>query len=243
MESHSAARTILLSLLLTMGSSIGLHALTFSLAGNWNSSADVATDEWSYGTFTTAGNPSTFVVPADKTNSGSTENFWTFPPAGGEPADPNVEKNLTGSAIFTAGAEFLPGTVSFGPFQGPAVAQFIAPTAGVYDITATFTTDQIRSGTSDGTTGYVYVGGALKYSHALSDPGHAQFGTAETLAPTDFTLTAGEKVDFVLGGGAFTSEVDATLTELPEPSVYAMMSVAGLLLFWGLRCRNASVQA
>jgi len=124
------------------------------------------------------------------------------------------------------------------------VAQFIAPTAGTYDITATFTTDQIRStsSTTDGTTAYVYVGGVQKFDQALSDPNHAQFGTPETLAPIAFTLTAGEKIDFVVGGGAYTTEVDATLTELPEPSTFAMMGFAGVMLFCGLRRKSGLLQ-
>jgi hypothetical protein len=239
MTSSSTLRLPALSLFVALASMAGLHATTtFSLANNFNSSSDSAANEWAYGTFTTAdktvANPLGFNVPGSLTHSGSTstEFFWTFPPSGDEPSDPNIEKNFSGSAVTTAGADFRAGTVSFGPFDGPAVAQFTAPYAGLYDISVTFQTDQIRSGTSDTTTGYLYVGGvAVSNTGALQDPNHAQFGTAVTLTD-DVALVQGETVDFALGGtssAAFTTEVDATLT-VPEPSTYAMMTLAALLL-------------
>jgi hypothetical protein len=122
------------------------------------------------------------------------------------------------------------------------VAQFIAPATGVYDISATFQTDQIRgSEESDGTTGYVYVGGTNEFTQELLDPGASQFGTAATF-DENFTLSVGEKVDFVVGNGAFTTRVDATLTELPEPSTWALlMGGLGLLAFWRKRTRRALI--
>jgi hypothetical protein len=237
MQSKFALRTPALSLFVALASMAGLHATTtFSLVSNFDTTSDSAANEWAYGTFTladkTVANPLGFNVPSSLTHSGTTssEFFWTFPPSGGETSDPNIEKNFSASNVLTAGAEFRPGTVSFGPYQGPAVAQFTAPYAGLYDISVTFQTDQIRgTETSDGTTGYLYVGGvAAKNTGVLQDPGHAQFGTAVTLTD-DVSLVKGETVDFALSGGAFTTEVDATLT-VPEPSTYAMMMLAALLL-------------
>jgi hypothetical protein len=138
--------------------------------------------------------------------------------------------------------------VSFGPYQGPAVAQFTAPAAGLYDISATFQTDQERGNEpdGDGTTGYVYVGGIEAFSQTLLDPGNAQFGTAANYSVNDVTLGAGEKVDFVVGSngngpGAYTTQVDATLTELPEPSTYAMMLGGLALLGFCVRRKSALV--
>jgi len=205
--------------LLIVGSA---RAQTYSLAGGWNSSSDVATNIWSYGTFSSG---TAFVVPSTATNSGSTVNFWDFPPSGAtDKSDPNIEKNISSSTSTSSNIDFRAGTVSFGPYQGPAVAQFIVPTTGLYSLSATFQTDQIRAGsTSDGTTAYVYVGGMDDYSQALSDPGSAQFGTAATYVASLLALSAGEKVDFAVGGGAFTTEVDATLTVVPEPPAWAML--------------------
>jgi hypothetical protein len=237
MTSSSSFRLPALFLFVALASISGLHATTtFSLAGNFDTTSDSAANEWAYGTFTsvddTLANPQGFNVPSSLAHSGSTssEFFWTFPPSGGETSDPNIEKNFSGSTVSTAGAKFLSQTVSFGPYQGPAVAQFTVPYAGVYDISVTFQTDQIRgTETSDGTTGYLYVGGvAAKNTGILQDPGHVQFGTAVTLTD-DVSLVKGETVDFALSGGAFTTEVDATLT-VPEPSTYAMMTLALLLL-------------
>jgi hypothetical protein len=210
---------LLAGALLALGSA---RAQTYSLANNWNSSSDVATNLWSYGTFSSG---TTFVVPSTAANSGSTVNFWDFPPVGdSDTADPNIEKNISSSAFISSNADFRAGTVSFGPFQGPAVAQFIVPTAGLYSISATFQTDQIRGGsTGDGTTAYVYVGGTDEYTQLLSDPGSAQYGTAVTYSANSLALSAGETVDFAVGGGAFTTEVDATLTAAPEPPAWAML--------------------
>jgi hypothetical protein len=216
---------LLAGVLLAAGSA---NAQTYSLADDWNSGSDVASNQWSYGTFSSG---TTFVVPSTAANSGSTVNFWTFPPVGdSDTADPNIEKNISSSAYISSNVDFRAGTVSFGPFQGPAVAQFIAPTTGLYSISATFQTDQIRAGsTGDGTTAYVYVGGLDKYTQLLSDPGSAQYGTAVTYSASSLALSAGEAVDFAVGGGAFTTEVDATLSVVPEPSAWAML-LGGLAL-------------
>jgi hypothetical protein len=116
-----------------------------------------------------------------------------------------------------AQVEWLPGTVSFGPYQRPSVARYKAPATGHYTITASFQTDQIRgTETSDGTTGYVYEGNTNVFSQLLMDPGAAQFGTIASYSATNVALTAGETVDFVVGGGAFTTQVGATVT-LTEP--------------------------
>jgi hypothetical protein len=181
MTSSSPFRLPVLSLFVALASMTGLHATTtFSLANNFDTASDSVANEWAYGTFTsmddTLANPLGFNVPSTLTHSGSTssEFFWVFPPSGGETSDPNIEKNFSGSSVLNSNADFRAGTVSFGPYQGPAVAQFTAPYAGVYDISVTFQTDQIRgTETSDGTTGYLYVGGvAAKNTGILKDPGH-----------------------------------------------------------------------
>jgi hypothetical protein len=203
-----------------------LPAQTFSLAGNWNFTSDSAANEWAYGTFNSS---NAFVIPATITKSGTSEEFWTFPPAAGG-SDPNIEKNTTSADIISSTSntklDFRPGTVSFGPYHGPAVAQFSAPAAGFFDITATFQTDQTRGNAGDGTAGSVYINGVETYFQTLSDPNGDQFGTPVTYSAKNIVLTSGEKVDFVVGGGLFTTEVDATLMEVPEPSI-------GLLLLGG----------
>jgi hypothetical protein len=213
---------------------IGVQAAppVFSLAGNFDTTSDVATNEWSYGVFNGLTNVGSYNVPTGTHYSAGSLDSWNLTSG----TDPNIEKNVTSSNVYGSAIDWRPGTVSFGPYQGPAVAQFIAPTTELYNISATFQTDQIRgSETSDGTNGYVYVGGIQVYEQELSDPGAAQFGTAVTYTANDILLTAGEKIDFAVGGGAFTTEVDATLSELPEPSAWAMMALTGLLLASGLR--------
>lgn len=219
------------------------RAQTYSLANDWNSSSDVATNTWSYGTFSSG---TTFVVPGTKSNNGGYPvDFWEFPPMNAsDQVDPNIEKNISNSDYTNSNSDvdFRVGTVSFGPYQGPAVAQFIVPTTGLYSISATFQTDQIRgSSTGDGTTAYVYVGGTNDYTQLLSDPGSAQYGTAVTYSASGLALTAGETVDFAVGGGAFTTEVDATLTAAPEPPAWIMLLGALALAAFAARRRGILV--
>ena len=212
--------------------SVAAHAQTYSLAGGWNATVDSASNMWAYGTF---GSGSLFTVPGSIANNGSsTLNLWSFPPTGDtDRADPNIEKNLSSTDYLSSNVDFRPGTVSFGPYQGPAVAQFTAPSAGLYTISATFQTDQIRTTmtgapiTGDGTTAYVYIGGVSLTPIPLADPGGAQFGTAVSFPTSTVALLAGETVDFAVGGGAFTTQVDATLSVVPEPSTWAL-TFAGL---------------
>ncbi len=186
---------------------------TNDLAKGFNNVSDSTANTWCYGTYTSLTSPSTFTIPSTASYDGGTgEVSWSYPPSPGG-SDPNIEKNLSSSAIVSNGVEWLPGTVSFGPFQGPSVARFKAPVAGHYTIAATFQTDQIRgSQTSDGTTAYVYVGTTSKLAQQLTDPGSAQFGTPVTYNVTNVSLTAGQTVDFAVGGGAFTTQVSASVT-------------------------------
>jgi hypothetical protein len=206
--------------------------IVYDLATDFNTTpgTDVATNIWAYGTFTTdPGTPSTFNVPSTinfNTSAVPGVDIWFFPPVGnGDPSDPNVEKNVTGSDTNPFGIDWRAGKVSFGPFHGPAVAQFTAPTTGLYNISAAFQTDQVNVLP----TAYVYIGNTNVFTQTLADPGNAQFGTIASFAQNYVTLSAGETVDFVVGAGLSTTQVDATLTLVPEPSTWAMM-LAGLAL-------------
>jgi hypothetical protein len=242
MKSSSKIVPVLLSSLLALASSVALHATTFSLAGDWNASSDSASNLWAYGTFTSdPGSPATFYVPSD-VNYNTTDvpgvGIWFFANTGpgDDGSDPNIEKNVTGSDVDGApGPDWLAGKVSFGPFLGPAVAQFTVPTTGVYDISATFQTDEVNTLP----TAYVYVGSSNVFDQALADPGNAQFGTAAVYTGSDIALTAGETVDFEVGQGLSTTQVDATLTLVPEPSACALVGLGALVLVWRLRRKSA----
>lgn len=184
---------------------------TYDLSANFNLSSDSTSNVWAYGTYSSLTSPSTFNIPTTITFSNSSGlAMWNFPPPGMQ-TDPNVEKNTTASPIFGAQIEWLPGTVSYGPYQGPSVSRFTAPRSGHYNISASFQTDQIRGNTGDGTTAYVYVGSTNAFTQVLSDPGIAQFGTPASYSAANVPLTAGETIDFVVGNGAFTTQVGATL--------------------------------
>jgi hypothetical protein len=239
MKPFSKIVPVLLSSLLVLASSLALHAATtYSLAGDWNASSDSASNLWAYGTFTAdPGLPATFYVPTD-INYNTTDvpglGIWFFANTGpgADGSDPNIEKNVTGSDVGGAPSpDWLAGEVSFGPFLGPAVAQFTVPTTGLYDISARFQTDEVNTLP----TAYVYIGALNVFDQPLSDPGNAEFGTAAPFAMNDVALIAGETVDFEVGNGLSTTQVDAELTLVPEPSICAMVGLGALVLVWRFR--------
>jgi alpha-tubulin suppressor-like RCC1 family protein len=194
----------------------------FDLAKDFNTSADSASNTWAYGTYSDPSTPSTFNVPSSAVYSTILNGvgLWGFPPpVPDEQSDPNIEKNLTSSPIVAYGIDWLPGQVSFGPYQGPSVARFTAPGTGLYNIKAVFQTNQQRNTNNDGTTAYINVGNTNVYTQNLDDPGTAQFGAAQSYSSSNVSLNAGETVDFVVGGGAFTTQVGATITEIIPPSL------------------------
>jgi len=217
------------------------RAQTYDLAADFNLTSDSAANLWAYGTFSSLTDPSTFNIPGTINFSATAVpgiDIWFFPPSGsGDTSDPNVEKNVTSSDINPFGIDWRAGTVSFGPFQGPSVARFTAPTAGVYDISAAFQTDQVNVLP----TAYVYIGNTNVFTEGLSDPGNAQFGTIAPFALNDVTLSAGETVDFVVGNGLSTTEVDASLMLVPEPSIYAMLAGGLISLGFLIRRKGASI--
>jgi hypothetical protein len=195
---------------------------------DYTNTTDTASDVWQFGTLSyVSGNP----VPGTVGTAGVA---YTNPAGNLEDinvtSDANVVLNPTTSSSYTGFASvWNPGAVLFGPFGGPTVAQFTAPAAGLYDISASFTTDQTSNASP---IAYVYVGAANELTYQLIDPSNAQFGTPKNFTDNSVALIAGETIDFVVYGGDTNNkntQVDATVTELPEPSTYAMM-LAGLAL-------------
>jgi hypothetical protein len=135
------------------------------------------------------------------------------------------------------------GHFNFGPGNAPtnldSTVRFTAPTAGLYTVTLTF---------SDGTPGtattdvHLVENGTSLFSGTIT-PGPT---TATYSTPTPLTLAFGATLDFVVGNGGNgyggdTTSLVATITEIPEPSTYALM--LGGLAFLGLCVRRKTLRA
>jgi hypothetical protein len=131
--------------------------------------------------------------------------------------DPNVVFNPANDAI------------NFGPGNSPAntqgldsVIRFTAPSAGLYNVALTFSN---ASGVATTDVHFVENGTSLFDSY-ININGGGQTATYANVFPLN--LAAGAELDFVVGNGGNTYGGDttgliATITELPEPSTYAML--------------------
>lgn len=148
--------------------------------------------------------------------------------------DPNVIYNSSASTIST-GSEYGDITfnsheLTFGPFLGPTVARFTAATAGTYDISALFTPVQVANSTPNY---YVFINGVVSSALASS----SYIGSTY--------LNAGGTIDFVVFGGNSnnkTTQVDATVTAVPEPATWAMSGLATILVTGAVTRRKRKSQ-
>jgi hypothetical protein len=113
-----------------------------------------------------------------------------------------------------------------------SVVRFVAPTAGIYNLSS----DWIRKGTSSNSVGapdirvYIFRSGSTT---ALFD-GNYDFNVMGSFLANGLMLTANETIDFRVGGlGQRNGDVtisNITLTAVPEPSSLTVVSgvVAGL---------------
>ena len=216
----------------------------YDLANDWSNISNPS-GTWTYGHYTSGLDPSTF---SSFTNSGPNGTFaslqvWDT----GSAADPNIIKN-TGADVDTtplfSNILFTAGNVTLGPFNGPTVARWIAPIAGTFFADASFATVQEGNSTPNA---YISLNGA-----AVIDLGAVANGLVGNSIPlglsglsTDYTNTIavamGDYVDFIVWGANAnnkTTQVSATLTQVPEPSTLALLG-AGLLGLFMRRKRVA----
>jgi hypothetical protein len=194
---------------LVIGSASTANADPFSLAANWSNTND-GSNSWLYGRYTSASvpDPTTFVkFPTYDLTWATGMGFWRTPSS----IDPNIEKNLTAGELSPCcGLTFAPGEVAFGPYLGPAVARWTAPTSGLYDIGAAFKTIQT---VNDSPNAYVYWGTTQLFNQTATASGINYAGSVNMLA--------GQTIDFFVWGGNTnnkTTQVDATITAVPEPA-------------------------
>jgi hypothetical protein len=168
---------------------------------------------WSYGKYDAGLDPTSFSpFTAYRLILGSLSEYYNGPD------DPNIIKNIGTSHVLIYGIDFQPNTVDFGPYLGPAVARWTAPSAGIFQVDAVFATVQGINGAPDA---YVYDATTL-YDLGLVPA----FGVDTVEYHQTLTLAADQSIDFVVWGGNKTTEVSATITQVPEPSLMLLLGIA-----------------
>jgi hypothetical protein len=211
---------LLALMLLSIGSAATVQAQTWNLASNF-SNTNGGSNRWSYGFYTAGLSPSSF--SAFSTYQLRDDNRLATWYQGGN-VDPNIQKNVTTSAYLQPGTDitFNPGEVTFGPFRGPTVARWTAVEGGVFNISAMFQTVQTRNGAPNA---YVY-GNTQELFFQTVTPTGVSWSSAGPV-----TLAANEWIDFVVWGNDQnnkTTQVQATITAVPEPGAFVLV-LTGLL--------------
>jgi hypothetical protein len=211
---------LLALMLLSIGSTATVQAQTWNLANDF-SSTNGGSSRWSYGYYTSGLSPSSFTAFSTyELRDGDTLATWY---RGSNNVDPNIQKNVTTSAYLHPGSgiTFNPGEVTFGPLGGPTVARWTAIEGGVFNISAMFKWVQTQNAAPNA---YVY-GNTQQWFSQVTETG-VSWSSAGPV-----TLAANESIDFVVWGGGHenkTTQVQATITAVPEPGAFVLV-VTGLL--------------
>ena len=206
---------------------LGLAALpaaaqTYSAANDFSDTSITGVSSngaWNYGYETTLGGAltlynETFPLTMDIRGLQSTN----------LPGDPSVFKNFSNHTATDSDISLAPGQLAFhpGPTGQYSVVRFIAPQAGIYDLTGSFS-----SATTVGATTDVHIlDNSITllplYSGEIPSPSPADLQFSKSLV-----LASGDTIDFIVGEGtdgnyiSDTTGLDATLTVAPEPSQVA----------------------
>jgi hypothetical protein len=168
-----------------------INAQTFNLADDWSNTLN-PNGVWSFGESPTQGGLVTLYTVLGSHPSGLVE--WIR--AIGTP--PAVTYNPTATPIVISTVRWEPGETSFhpGPSNERSVVRFTAPSAGGYDVSATFSGgDFIGPTTSDV---HVLINGLEVFGTQING-----FGPPSAKSySASCTLSAGDTVEFVVGVGA-----------------------------------------
>lgn len=217
---------------------VGLALCSLALPAQAETVYDVADDfstsgnpsrAWSYGLFSTshpftpmncgrtwAGRNASYSGMQTWDNSGGSLDAWTY--------DPAVTYNSTETPIDAFGFTWAPKSVALDCFGGSeaggyTTVRWTAPAAGTYGITAAF--KDIRN-TGDGSSqAYVCVNGAFVFT-GLANAAGVSWSPSQGIE-----VAVGDTVDFVTVGATVTM-LDATISQVPEPSSILLL-VAGIL--------------
>lgn len=189
---------------------------------------------WSYGYWGTIEDPDTFttydyVQDLEDLGQPAGVKVWHRAPAG--TWDPGVAYNTTDSVIVAPWGTYNPHQIYIGP-AGPnpngCIVRWTAPASGTYAVSALFTRVSLAYGASTYAETQGWVGSEKMYT--LVGDG--------TWSGT-YTVASGETIDFVarlVEDNPFTNvptQLNATITLVPEPSALVLVSTAllGLLAY------------
>ena len=226
-------RRLLIFVAVIVGCTGAARAATYDISTDF-STASNPNDVWTYGFSTTLGG---ILIPYVQSSTSGGIQAWRSLNAN-EPVDFNNQTN--GAIITCVGCDALPAhTAAFHP--GPngefSVYRFIAPSAGIYMLDATFV--GIDHGDTDV---HILDNGTEIYSANIATQGDSQ-SHSETR-----TLLLGETIDFAVGVGTDGSFLfdstsingSLTLSAVPEPEIYGLLTAGlGLIGFVARRRKKA----
>jgi hypothetical protein len=238
---NKSIRTLVVCALVASGiGSTAYAAPSWNAANDFNASAN-PTGAWSYGWTSTLGGA--FAAFGDNPNFYGV-NWWA---GGGSGA--LVFHNPTSYALELSGTVYAePGVLVAHPgSQGElAVVRWTAQSSGSYTVNAGFYGIS-KSGETTTTDVHVLKNGVSSFDGLVE--GHWAIENVR-VGPTvlNFSLNAGDHVDFVVGYGSNatyyydSTRLDATITAVPEPETYALL-LAGLGLVGAIARRRKAAQA
>ncbi|MFN5320445.1 MAG: hypothetical protein ACK5D7_03180 [Planctomycetota bacterium] len=215
--------------------------ITYDAKADFNGSVNGAGGNWRYGwsdNETSALNDYTNANSFNDTVN-KLQGFRNYSGGGADTLTPGVFKAYGSSTLhgYQNGDLIVhPGRI---PTNSPnaadekfSVVRFVAPTAGIYNLASNW----IRKGTSSNAVGTpdirVYISRSSSPTSLFS--GNFDFNQLGTFSVNGLSLTAGETIDFRVGGlGERNGDVtisNVTITAVPEPGSLACVSglVAGL---------------
>jgi hypothetical protein len=151
----------------------------------------------------------------------------------GSNSDPNIVYNSNSTDVLpgsgTGNIDFKAHEVTFGPYDGPDVARFTAPTTDSYLLSAFFQT--VQESNSNPTT-EILVAGTPVFTNTDEDSIGSSYNNV-------LALTAGETVDLLVTTGISgmspkTTLVTASFTAVTEPSSITL-ALLGTVAMLGIR--------
>lgn len=195
-------------------------ATDFSQAQNPNS-------VWSYGQSALLNSP--FTLYTNTVREFPQVESWNA--GSGSFLNPSVSHNPAMSAVTVATITFPPGQLGVHPgeFGEYSVVRFVAPAAGAYSLTSSFTGIDFHGPTS--TDVHVLLNNSALFSGLVNS-----FGGGPSFA-TELILAAGDTIDFKVGVGGNgnyffdTTGLAAQITRreaVPEPSSFVIFGICAL---------------